>query len=42
MLTTSDSEIYVDSTDAFPGSGEFILNNETITYTAKSMVNSLV
>ena len=32
----SDVEIYVDSTDAFPGSGELILNKETITYTAKS------
>ena len=32
----NDSEIYVDSTDAFPGSGQIILNYETITYTSKS------
>ena len=32
----SDTELYVDSTDAFPGSGELILNKETIAYTAKS------
>ena len=32
----SDSEIFVDSTNAFPGSGTIILNTETITYTSKS------
>ena len=32
----SDSEIFVDSTDAFPGSGTIILNTETINYTSKS------
>ena len=35
-VAMSDVEIYVDSTDAFPGSGTLILNKETITYTAKS------
>ena len=35
-LGKSDTELYVDSTDAFPGSGELILNKETIAYTAKS------
>ena len=35
-VTASDTEIYVDSTDAYPGSGEFILNTETISYTSKS------
>jgi hypothetical protein len=34
--TTSDDVIYVSSTDAFPGSGSFILGNETISYTSKS------
>ena len=32
----SDSEIFVDSTNAFPGSGTIILGTETITYTSKS------
>ena len=31
-----DTEIYVESTSAFPGSGEFILEYETISYTSKS------
>jgi len=35
-VAADDSEIFVDSTDAYPGSGEIILNAETITYTAKS------
>ena len=35
-VSKSDTELYVDSTDAFPGSGELILNKETIAYTAKS------
>lgn len=35
-VTASDSEIYVDSTDAFPGSGDIILGTETISYTSKS------
>ena len=34
-VTANDSEIFVDSTDAYPGSGQIILNKETITYTAK-------
>ena len=36
-ITASDSEIYVDSTDAYPGSGQIIINTETITYTNKSV-----
>jgi len=35
-VTASDSNIYVDSTDAYPGSGSIILNRETISYTSKS------
>ena len=35
-VTSNDTEIFVDSTDAFPGSGQIILNYETITYTSKS------
>ena len=35
-VTASDSTIYVDSTDAYPGSGQFILNSETISYTSKA------
>ena len=35
-VSASDTEIFVDSTDAFPGSGEIILGTETITYTSKS------
>tara|TARA_Y100000004_G_scaffold192607_1_gene253459 strand:- start:723 stop:4901 length:4179 start_codon:yes stop_codon:yes gene_type:complete len=34
--TATDTEIYVDSTDAYPGSGSIILNTETISYTSKS------
>jgi hypothetical protein len=33
----ADTEIFVDSTSAFPGSGRFILNNEIVTYTGKSV-----
>ena len=32
----ADTTIYVDSTDAYPGSGSLILNNETLSYTSKS------
>jgi len=32
----SDTTIYVQSTDAFPGSGDLILNDEKISYTSKS------
>ena len=35
-LTPSDETIYVDSTDAFPGSGELLINNEIIRYASKS------
>ena len=35
-VTAADSIIYVDSTDAYPGSGQIILNKETITYTSKA------
>ena len=35
-VTTSASEIYVKDTSAFPGSGEFILDYETISYTSKT------
>ena len=35
-VTANDSNIYVDSTDAYPGSGSIILNRETISYTSKS------
>ena len=35
-VSASDSTIYVDSTDAYPGSGNFILNTETISYTSKA------
>ena len=35
-VTASDTEIFVDSTDAYPGSGEIILGTETISYTSKS------
>ena len=34
--TTSDTEIFVKSTSSFPGSGEFILDYETIAYTSKT------
>ena len=32
----ADTEIFVDSTNAFPGSGRFILNNEIVAYTGKA------
>ena len=32
----ADTEIYVDSTSAYPGSGSIIVNTETITYTSKA------
>ena len=35
-VTANDANIYVDSTDAYPGSGSIILNRETISYTSKS------
>ena len=35
-LSPSDTEIFVDSTDAYPGSGSIIVDTETITYTSKS------
>ena len=35
-VTANDLEIFVKSTDAFPGSGELILGTETITYTSKT------
>ena len=35
-VTTNDTEIYVKDTGAFPGSGEFILDYETISYTSKT------
>ncbi len=35
-VTANDSDIFVNSTDAYPGSGTLILNKETITYTSKT------
>lgn len=35
-LTPSDTTIYVDNTDSFPGSGSLIIGNETVKYSAKS------
>ena len=35
-LNSSEDVIYVDSTDAFPGSGELLINNEIIRYASKS------
>jgi hypothetical protein len=35
-IDADDTTIYVNSTDAFPGSGELILNNEIISYSSKS------
>ena len=35
-MTASDNTIYVKSTDAFPGSGSFIIDNETINYATKT------
>ena len=34
--TSSDTEIFVKSTSSFPGSGQFILEYETISYTSKT------
>ena len=34
-LTSSDTTIYVDNTDAFAGSGSLIINNEIVNYSAK-------
>ena len=35
-VAASDVEVFVSSTDAFPGSGNFILNNEIVAYTGKA------
>ena len=35
-IGASDLQLYVDSTDAYPGSGSLILNTETISYTNKA------
>ena len=35
-MTPNDTNIYVDSTDAYPASGQIIINRETITYTSKT------
>ena len=35
-VVAADTEIFVDSTDAYPGPGSIILNTETISYTSKS------
>ena len=35
-VAASDTEVFVSSTDAFPGSGNFILNNEIVAYTGKA------
>ncbi len=35
-VTPSDTEIFVKSTSSFPGSGEFIVGYETISYTSKT------
>jgi len=35
-VTPSDAEVFVKSTSSFPGSGEFIVGYETISYTAKT------
>jgi len=35
-IAPDDSEIFVKSTSSFPGSGEFIVGYETISYTAKT------
>ena len=35
-VAANDTEIFVDSTDAYPGSGSIILNKETISYTSKT------
>ncbi len=35
-VTTSDTDIFVSDTSAFPGSGELLLGTETIAYTSKA------
>ena len=35
-MTPNDTNIYVDSTDLYPGFGQIIINRETITYTSKT------
>jgi len=35
-LDSSSTDIFVDSTDAFPGSGSLIIGNEIVSYTSKS------
>jgi len=35
-VSANDTNIYVDSTAAYPGSGQIIVNKETITYTSKA------
>ena len=35
-VSANDTDIFVDNTDAFPGSGEIILNKETIAYTSRA------
>tara|TARA_B100000073_G_scaffold346603_1_gene358409 strand:- start:561 stop:4733 length:4173 start_codon:yes stop_codon:yes gene_type:complete len=35
-LTADDTTVYVKSTDAFPGSGSFIIDSETISYATKT------
>ena len=35
-LGASDTDVFVDSTDAYPGSGQIIVDTETISYTSKS------
>ena len=35
-LNASDTTVYVDSTDGFPGSGNLIIDTETVSYTGKS------
>ena len=34
-LNASDTTVYVDSTDGFPGSGSLIIDTETVSYTGK-------
>ena len=41
-IAPDDSEIFVKSTSSFPGSGEFIVGYETISYTAKKQMKSSV
>jgi hypothetical protein len=35
-MSSSDNTVYVKSTNAFPGSGSFIIDNETINYATKT------